>query len=85
MKRNKNGVNKESTPRGQASNKNTPNYNRLTNLCIALSFVGIAVAIIAHVKNIETLMFFSLGMAFSAVIFNLQIMNLEEEEEDDED
>ena len=84
-KRNKKGVNNESTPRGQASNKNTSNYSRLTNLCIALSYMGIAIAIIAHIKNMDSIMFFSIGMAFSAMLFNLALTDLEEEEDEDDD
>lgn len=75
---------KKGTDPKRPAPKPQPNYSRVSNVCLALSIVGMIVAFVCHFKNMETLMFFAFGVAFASAIIHVSILNSEEESDDDE-
>lgn len=59
------------------------NYNKLVNLCLALSFVAIVMFAIGYLKHSDRLTFLALGMMASALLFHIGLNPITEEEEDE--
>lgn len=60
-------------------------FNRITNVCLVLFFIGVIVTMIGKFKGIDSCLWLGIGMSFAATMVNLEIMNIEEDEENDED
>lgn len=60
------------------------NYNKLVNLCLALSFVAIVLFAIGYLKSSDRLTFLALGMMASALLFHIGLNPITEEEEDED-
>ena len=56
------------------------NYNRLVNLCLAISFTAIVVFMVGYVKNNDRLVFFGLGMMFGALLMHFGLNPIKEDE-----
>ena len=63
--------------------KTQVNYNKLVNLCLALSFVAIVLFAIGYLKSSDRLTFLALGMMASALLFHIGLNPITEEEEDE--
>jgi Zn-dependent membrane protease YugP len=59
------------------------NYNKLVNLCLALSFVAIVLFAIGYLKHSDRLTFLALGMMASALLFHIGLNPITKEEEDE--
>lgn len=75
------------TPTPSAENrmsiKNHINYNRLVNLCLALSIIAVAIFVVGYLKHMDRLVFFGMGMMLCALLFHIGLNPITEEEEDE--
>lgn len=76
---NKKGTDKKSAPITQS------NYSRLSSICLLLIIIGTIALVCAHFKQVDWAFYLSSGIAFSALIIQLEINALEMEEDDDEE
>lgn len=60
------------------------NYSRLNNLCLLLFYGSMAVMLYAHLKQMDNLFWFMLGMACTSAFYQMEILYSEIEEEEDE-
>ena len=62
------------------SNITTIHYNKLRNLCLTISFVAIAIIVIAYFKHSSNAGMFGTGMLFASMLVECVLNPIEEDE-----
>lgn len=58
------------------------NYSRLSNLCLAIALIAIAVELIAYLKGSDSALMFGIGMSVPAVLIQFVLDPIEEDEDE---
>lgn len=78
------GADHTSTPKtGINPETHQVNYNRISNMCLFISILGIAIVFISYVKDNDQSLFLGIGMMGASTLVQFALNPIEDEEDEE--